>query len=63
MLFCKCYSQWRYGMMGGLLGLDYSGVQVVMSMTIRRKQQPEIFGSLQVMEQAAMNAVNARLKK
>ncbi|MCC7487621.1 MAG: DUF1799 domain-containing protein [Burkholderiales bacterium] len=52
-LFLCLRTQWRMGAMGGVLGLDYSGVLALFRMR-RVKNQPEMLGDLQVMESAAL---------
>lgn len=58
-LFRACHTQWRVGAMGGVLGLDYAGVEVVLRM-MRVKKRNQVFGDLQVMEAAALPILNER---
>lgn len=55
-VFQRCRTQWRVAPMGGLLGLDYSGVEIV----IRASGEPlRILEDIQLIEQAAL----ARLRE
>jgi len=58
-LFEKVNSQWRFGGMGSLLGLDYNAVDVC----IRYLQIPvdaDCFSGLQIMEQVIVAEMNKR---
>ncbi len=47
-------TQWRIGM-AGATGLDYAAMPVVMDMVgVGRKSRPEVFASVQIMEQEAL---------
>lgn len=54
--FLACSTQWRVAGMGGVLGLDYCGVEVVMR---QRKvgDTSVMFGKLQAMESAALGVL------
>lgn len=54
-VFLALRGQWRLGVMGGVLGLDYGAIEFVMRMMlIKRKDQPALFGDLRAMERAAL---------
>lgn len=55
--FLACATQWRLAPMGGVLGLDYCGVEVVMR---QRKVADSslMFGRLQAMESAALGVLH-----
>ncbi len=59
-LFLACATQWRVdGMSGAVLGLDYQGVEALMR--IRRvRDRAALFDDLQIMERAALRALNRR---
>lgn len=59
-LFLGCATQWRVdGMSGAVLGLDYQGVEALMR--IRRvRDRAALFDDLQIMERAALRALNRR---
>lgn len=63
MTFCQCSTQWHYGAMGGVTGMDYPGVKVVLDLTIKPKQQREVFAGIQIMERAAMAIMNEKASK
>lgn len=63
MTFCQCSTQWRYGAMGGAIGLDYPGVKVVLELTVKRREWREVFEGLQVMERAALAVMNEKTKQ
>jgi len=48
--------------MGGVFGLDYPGVQIVLDRTQPKKKHNGIFTALQLMEQAAMAVMNSKSK-
>lgn len=54
--FLKCQTQWVVAGMGGVIGLNYVAVDVV----LRRYNldDPEIFAGIQVMEAAALKVMN-----
>lgn len=58
-LFIACQTQWRTGPLGGALGLDYPGVETVLRVR-RVKDRAAAFECLQMMEAAAIEALNAR---
>mgnify|MGYP001413433191 CR=1 FL=1 len=54
-LFCACSTQWRVAPMGGLIGLDYAGVEAAMRMRrLPEPDWPELLADLQVMEREAL---------
>lgn len=57
-LFLGLQTQWRVGPMGGLVGLDYPGVEAAMRMA-RVKDRAQLFEQLQTMEFAALEAMHA----
>ena len=63
MLFCQCATQWKYGAMGGVMGLDYPGVKTVLDLTVEKSKRAELFSALQVMERAAMVIMNEKQAK
>lgn len=56
LLFMRCQTQWRTTM-SGLLGLDYTAVAWVLKL-YEIKDQRSMLEDLQVMEAAAMQALN-----
>jgi hypothetical protein len=61
-LFLAVQTQWRMAPMGGVLGLDYSAVDVA----IRRgghADDAETFAGLQVMERAAVAEIQAQQER
>lgn len=59
-LFCQCATQWQYGAMGGVIGMYYPGVKIVMDVMLPRKRHAEVFMGLQVMERAALAILNEK---
>jgi hypothetical protein len=56
-LFLACSTQWRYGATGGVIGLDYSGVEALLRLRgVRHRRR--VFTDLQVMEMAALPLLN-----
>ena len=55
-IFLKCQTQWTFAGMGGVVGMNYVGVDVV----LRRYNvtDPEIFSGIQTMEMAALKVMN-----
>jgi len=51
-------TQWVYGGMGGIVGLNYAGVKVVLDMTVKKKARAEVFQDLQLMERVALPILN-----
>jgi hypothetical protein len=51
--------QWRVAPMGGLLGLDYPGVEAVLRMR-KIKVDAELLDDLAVMESGALEVLNAK---
>lgn len=60
MLFLRVQTQWRHGF-NGPTGLDYPGVEATMRMA-RIARTVELFDGLQVMEFAALKALQERAK-
>jgi len=56
-LFLRLSTQWRYGMMGGVLGLDYPGVEALLRIE-RVKDRAAVFVGLQIMESGALPELN-----
>lgn len=65
-MFMACQTQWKRefaGMSGELIwqGLDYPGVAIVIRMHgFRGDRAREVFADLQIMEAAALSALNKR---
>lgn len=59
-VFQRCATLWRpHPMAGGVLGLDYPGVEVIMNaMRIRAAQRLDLLDELRIMERAAMAILN-----
>ena len=55
-LWCRVQTQWRVAPMGGLLGLDYQAVDMVLRLT-GAEQPLELFDDLREMERAALEAM------
>jgi hypothetical protein len=58
--FLKCDTQWVVAGMGGVVGLNYSGVAVVLS--LYNINDPEVFAGIQIMEKAALKVMNRERK-
>ncbi|MEW6314128.1 MAG: DUF1799 domain-containing protein [Pseudomonadota bacterium] len=58
-VFLACETQWRFGVMGGVLGLDYAAVESVLRL-MKIEAMPQLFGDLQSMERAALEELNRR---
>lgn len=56
-LFLACRTQWRIAAMGGVIGLDYTGVDVVIK-RLGLDVTPDMFAGLQTMERAAAAELN-----
>lgn len=57
--FISMSTQWRAGM-AGATGLDYNALPAVLRMTqIPRRQWPEIFQSIRILEDAAMETMRS----
>ena len=62
--FIAMSTQWRVGGMGGLIGLDYSALPAVMRMKgVPRAEWSDVFDSVRIMEEVAMDTINAQQKK
>ena len=58
-LFLACGTQWRMGPLGGVLGLDYQGVQAALRM-MKVKDIQTMFEDLRMMERAALEVLNRK---
>lgn len=56
-LWMRVQTQWRLAGMGGVVGLDYQAVDVVMRRLRIEDEDGELFAGLQVMEIAALKAL------
>lgn len=54
--FLRCQTQWVPAGMGGVVGLNYTGVEVVLRMY--NITDPEVFSGIQTMEIAALKVMN-----
>ena len=57
LIFLRLSTQWRYGGMGGAIGLDYPALESVLRMR-RVKNRGEMLDQLRVMERAALGVMN-----
>lgn len=56
-VFESMATQWRIGM-AGATGLDYAAMPVVMDMAgVKKKRRPEVFQSVRIMEQVALESM------
>lgn len=61
MFYLGLSTQWRLAPMGGVVGLDYTGVEAAMRMQrIPAAERPALFDQLRIMELAALPILNAR---
>jgi len=60
MTFCNLNTQWKYGAMGGCMGLDYAGLKVVMDLNVPKKQHQTVFKGVQIMEREALKIINKK---
>lgn len=61
-VFRSMATQWRVGM-AGATGLDYAAMPVVMDMVgVRRKNRPDVFESVRIMEEEALTTWAERKK-
>jgi Phage related hypothetical protein (DUF1799) len=58
-LFLRLQTQWRTGPMGGVIGLDYGGVEALFRLC-GVKKKAEIFDMIQAMEFAALPVLNKK---
>ncbi|WP_427501655.1 DUF1799 domain-containing protein [Methylomonas sp. MED-D] len=56
--FRACETQWIYGSMGGVIGMNYPGVQSHLHFNVPRRERAAIFRSIQIMERAALAVFN-----
>lgn len=60
-VFDAMLSQWNMGGMGGVIGLRYEALPLVLKLQgIQRRRQRELFDALRVMERAAITEINKR---
>jgi len=57
-LFCSLSTQWAYGAMGGVIGLNYAGVSLPLELAIQPDKQADVFAQIQLMERAALKVMN-----
>lgn len=61
-VFVSMLTQWRTGS-GGVIGLDYNVLPIVFRFRgISDEEQPDVFDGIQVMERAALGAINEQRK-
>lgn len=53
-------TQWNYGAMGGVMGLNYPGVKTVLDLTLKKKQHAAVFADIQLMERTALAILNEK---
>ena len=59
--FLRCSTQWRHaGMDGTRTGLEYSGVETVLRLTVSARERRFVFDGLQLMEHAALEVFAQR---
>lgn len=58
-LFLKVDTQWRFGAMGGLTGLDYPAIDVAVKF-LAIDVSPAMFEGLQIMERVIVSEMNNR---
>lgn len=56
-IFMRLSTQWRYGGMGSVIGLDYPSIESVLRM-LRIKERAAMLDQLRVMEMAALRVLN-----
>jgi hypothetical protein len=54
-IFQDVRTQWNVGM-GGPVGLNYSGVDVLVKLRVKKRDRPDVFSKIQVMERAMLEA-------
>lgn len=58
-LFSRLTTQWKYGVMGHVLALDYLAVEAVMNMMqVPKRARLDLLDQIQVMEQAGVEWLN-----
>lgn len=61
MFYIGLRTQWRFAPFGGVIGLDYPGVEAAMRMQrIPAGNRPALFGKIQIMEGAALVVLNEK---
>jgi hypothetical protein len=61
LFFFALQTQWKVGGMGGHIGLDYAGVEAAIRVNeIPRNKRKALFADIQIMESAAMKALNKK---
>lgn len=58
-VFMRLHTQWKYGAMGGVIGLDYSSLPFIFEM-LEVDNKKETFQSIQIMENAALEVLNEK---
>lgn len=53
-------TQWIYGAMGGVVGLNYPGVKTVLDLTVKPKARASVFEDIQLMERTALAILNEK---
>jgi hypothetical protein len=53
-------TQWIYGAMGGVVGLNYPGVKTVLDLTVKPKARACVFEDIQIMERTALAILNEK---
>lgn len=60
-LFGRLQTQWAVGGMGGLVGLRYEAIEPACRLSgVKKRDRPALFDAIRVMEEAAMEVLNAR---
>lgn len=58
-LFVALGTQWNVSAMGHYLGINYPAVDAIMNiLAVPKKQKPDLFSDLQIMERAALEYIN-----
>jgi hypothetical protein len=61
-VFIRCGTQWNYGAMGGVIGMRYEGVAPVITAAFPKRRHNEIWSAIHIMERAALEVLNSKLK-
>ncbi len=60
-VFCVLSTQWRLAPSGHMIGLDYAAILPALRLLeIERREWPDIFAGLRVMEHEALTDINKR---
>ncbi|OLO06879.1 hypothetical protein BTW08_15415 [Salinicola sp. MH3R3-1] len=63
-LFLDCATQWKHAPMGGLTGLDYAAVRVVMEIhTVPPAEFRDRFQQIRLLERGALKAMREQAKR